>query len=89
MLDTSVPLEYPVNVFHDVHDTCIAAEHDTCASLCELGKWEEALKFIEEHHHLINCSKLQQREEADNKTFLWTPLHWAASYENAGVMLDS
>jgi len=92
MLDPSLPLEYPVNVFYDVFDKRQAVEYDTLANFTEKGAWEEALHFIEDHHHLINTSRLQRRpkegddgSESGTKTLLWTPLHWAASSEYAGV----
>ena len=98
MLDTCVPLEYPVNVHRDVYDSCQAVEYDTLAELAEAGNWEEMEKFIEEHLHLINSSKLRHRHDTcddsndkndddnNNKTFMWTPLHWAASNGSAGIL---
>ena len=91
MLETCVPIEYPVNVYKDVYDACQAAEYDTLADLSEAGDWVEMDKFIEEHHHLINSSKLRCRHEIldahndDNRAFLWTPLHWAAWHDSAGI----
>ena len=91
LLDPSLPLEYPVNVFYDVFDKRQAVEYDALANFTEKGAWEEALHFIEDHHHLINTSRLRKRPkesedvENDCKTFLWTPLHWAASSQDAGL----
>ena len=49
-------------------------------------------RYLEDHPHLINTARLRARPGAeaeagdseDNKTFLWTPLHWAASLDTAG-----
>ena len=85
MLETCVPIEYPVNVYRDVYDACEAAEYETLSELSEAGDWVEMEKFLEEHHHLINTSKLRSRHDhPDANTFLWTALHWAAWNESAG-----
>ena len=92
MLDPCLPLEYPLNVYVDVFDARQAAEYEELASLAESGEWEAVLRYVEDHHHLINTSRLRRRpaagqeEEAEEqrKTFLWTVLHWAASCESAG-----
>ena len=95
MLDTFAPLEYPVTVYRDVWDVRQTAEYDTIADLVESGRWPEALNFIGEHHYLINAARPRSRPlEADDadlvqdeavKTLLWTPLHWAAVDDRAGI----
>ena len=94
MLDPCLPLEYPVTVYVDVFEGRQAAEYEELASLAERGEWEAVLRYVEDHHNLINTSRLRRRptggqegeeeEQGESKTFLWTVLHWAASSETAG-----
>ena len=94
MLDPCLPLEYPVNVYKDVFDPREAAEYEHLASLAERGEWEAVLRYVEDHHNLINTARLRRRpgpeeeEESQSKTFLWTVLHWAASSLTAGQSLQ-
>ena len=56
MLAPCLPLEYPLNVYVDVFDARQASEYEELASLAESGEWEAVLRYVEDHHHLINTS---------------------------------
>ena len=73
MLDTCVPLEYPVNVFSDVLDTRTSQEYDTLARFCETGAWEEVLRFIGKH--LILRLKTWYNHEGSQKAKNIQPLN--------------
>ena len=92
LLEPSLPLEYPLNVYSDTLDSRQEAEYEQVSSLAGAGQWAELRLYLEDHPHLINTARLRARPGAeagagdseDNKTFLWTPLHWAASLDTAG-----
>ena len=90
LLEPSLPLEYPLNVYADTLDSRQEAEYERVSSLAGAGQWAELGRYLEDHPHLINTARLRARPGAeagdseDNKTFLWTPLHWAASLDTAG-----
>ena len=94
LLEPSLPLEYPLNVYADTLDGRQEAEYERVSSLAGAGQWAELRLYLEDHPHLINTARLRARPGAeaeagagdseDNKTFLWTPLHWAASLDTAG-----
>ena len=92
LLEPSLPLEYPLNVYSDTLEGRQEAEYERVSSLAGAGQWAELGRYLEDHPHLINTARLRARPGAeaeagdseDNKTFLWTPLHWAASLETAG-----